>query len=196
MNITSLKKTFLNFIKKMIKCPECEGLFKECLVCQNKKTKIKVKNTKFSIKSFKDDADKELSKCFHTAQYIDKILQENIERNKSNFDIGNKIFSSYKDNDIQLDLFKGAYKLNEEFINHNVMANSDFLKDSKSLAKRVKELPNKVNNDDFMLYLMYKEDLKLLIARKNESIKRLEEMLKSIGDNLRKNVFLLKEYEK
>ena len=73
--------------------------------------------------------------------------------------------------------------------NSNWKNNSDFLKDSKSLAKRVKELPNKVNNDDFMLYLMYKEDLKLLIARKNESIKRLEEMLKSIGYNLRKNVF-------
>lgn len=36
MNITSLKKALLKFIKK---CPECEGLFKECLVCQNKKQK-------------------------------------------------------------------------------------------------------------------------------------------------------------
>ena len=193
MNITSLKKAFLKFIKK---CPECEGLFSECLVCQNKKAKIKVRNTKFSIKEFKKDADKELLECFRTAQSIDLMLQENMERNKSNFDIGNKILSSYKDNNIQLDLFKGAYKINEGFINHNMMANSDFLKDSKSLAKRIKDLPNKVNDDDLMLYLMYEEDLKLLIARKNESIKRLKEMLESIGDNLRKNIEFLREYEK
>jgi len=193
MNITSLKKAFLKFIKK---CPECEGLFSECLVCQNKKSKIKVKDEKFSTKSFKKDADKELLECFRIAQSIDLMLQENMERNKSHFEIGYKILSSSECNDIQIDLFKGTYDINEKFINHNMMCNSDFLKECKFLAKSIKALPNKVNDYDFSLYLIHKKNLDLLIDKRKESIKMLEEMLKSIGDNLRKNIDLLKEYEK
>lgn len=193
MNITSLKKALLKFIKK---CPECEGLFSECLVCKNKKVRIKIKKTKFSTKDFKKDADKELLECFRTAQSIDLILQENMERNKSQFEIGNKMLSSYGANNIQVDLFNGTYNINEKFINHNMICNSDFLKECKSLAKSIKTLPNEVNDQDFMLYLSYNENLNLLINKRKESVKRLEEMLKSIGDNLRKNIEFLREYEK
>lgn len=193
MNITSLKKAFLKFIKK---CPECEGLFSECLVCKNKKAKIKVKNTKFSTKEFKRDADKELLECFRTAQSIDLILQENMERNKSKFEIGNKMLSSYGANNIQVDLFKDTYDINEKFINHNMIYNYDLLKECKILAKNIKTLPSEVNDQDFMLYLSYKENLDLLINKRKQSVKQLEEMLKSIGDNLRKNIEFLRECEK
>lgn len=188
MNITSLKKAFLKFIKK---CPECEGLFSECLVCKNKKAKIKVKNTKFPTKEFKKDADEKLLECFRTAQSIDLILQENMERNKNQFEIGNKMLSSYGANNVQVDLFRSTYEINEKFINHNMTYNYDFLKECKSLAKSIKTLPNEVNNQDIMLYISYNENLDLLINKRKESEKRLEEMLKNAGDNLRKNIEFL-----